>query len=408
VSRDQAWLTTAAFLRATAVGMIGVLLGGYLAVLGLPPDQLSWIVGAGLAGATVAILLVPRAAAHLGHKRFLCLLALFSGAGALLLALSSSPTALAISAFIGMVNGMGRDRGAGLVMEQALLPATTDQEGRTAAFARYNVLQDLGHAAGGLLAGAPIIIAKVIDVTSETAHRAAIATYGLLSLAPLLAYAALAPELGGTRGSSAVALSSSSRRILRRISALFALDSLGGGLLTTALLSYFFHARFGVGLEVAGPLFFVARLANAVSHLVAAWLSRRIGLVNTMVFTHIPSSLLLVAMALAPSFPVAAALFLVREVLVEMDVPTRQSYVMAVVAPHERATASAVTHVVRLAAWAIGPLLGGLLLARAPLVASVFAGAAIKILYDLLLYLAFRGLRTPEEVSRDSLTKRES
>jgi hypothetical protein len=140
----------------------------------------------------------------------------------------------------------------------------------------------------------------------------------------------------------------------------------------------------------------MARVANAGLHLLAAWLARRIGLVNTMVFTHIPSNLLLVAVALAPSFGLAFAFFLLREALVEMDVPTRQSYVMAVVQPHERATASAVTHVVRLAAWAAGPLLSAPL-ARAPLIAALMVGAALKIVDDLLLYMGFRRVRPPEE-----------
>src|SRR5207245_132902 len=159
-------------------------------------------------------------------------------------------------------------------------------------------------------------------------------------------------------------VSKGSRRILWRIGSLFALDSFAGGFLTTAMLALFFYERFGVREGTLGPLFFAARIANAFSHLAAAWLARRIGLVNTMVFTHIPSSLLLVTVAYAPSFPVAAALFLIREGLVEMDVPTRQSYVMAVVQPEERTFASGLTHLVRMAGWRIAPAFAGLLLPR--------------------------------------------
>ena len=147
---------------------------------------------------------------------------------------------------------------------------------------------------------------------------------------------------------------------MTKLSALFALDALGGGFLTTSLLSYFFATRFGASAATIGALFFLARVANALSHFVAAWLARRIGLVNTMVFTHIPSSLLLVTVAIAPSFPIAAALFVLREGLVEMDVPTRQSYVMAVVQPEERTVASGVTSLVRLGAWAVAPSFAGL------------------------------------------------
>jgi MFS family permease len=177
------------------------------------------------------------------------------------------------------------------------------------------------------------------------------------------------------------------------------MDSLGGGFLTTALLSFFFHVRFGTGVETLAVLFFASRIVNALSHLGAAWLARRIGLVNTMVFTHIPSSLLLLTVAYAPSFPIAAALFLLREGLVEMDVPTRQSYIMAVVRPEERTFASGITNLVRTGAWAVAPAFAGLLMQEGALVVPLLAGAAIKIVYDVLLWRAFRGLRPPEERS---------
>jgi predicted MFS family arabinose efflux permease len=192
-------------------------------------------------------------------------------------------------------------------------------------------------------------------------------------------------------------LTKGGRRTLTKISALFAIDSVGGGFLTTALLSYFFYERFGVGANEIGLLFFIARIANAGSHFVAAWLARRIGLVNTMVFTHIPSSVLLLTVPLMPDFTTAALLFLLRESLVEMDVPTRQSYVMAVVRPEERTFASGITHLVRLAGWAIAPAFAGLLMAGHSLALPIYVGAAMKISYDIALWRAFSGLKPPEE-----------
>jgi hypothetical protein len=221
--------------------------------------------------------------------------------------------------------------------------------------------------------------------------------YAGLSLLPCLVYWRLSAQIEIPQSNVAVPLTPDSRRILWKICALFALDSLGGGFLTTALLSYFFHERFGVGVETIAVLFFIARIANAVSHFGAAWLAKRIGLVNTMVFTHIPSSVLLLTVAIAPNFTVAALLFLLREGLVEMDVPTRQSYVMAVVAPHERTTASGVTHLVRLSAWAVAPILAGVLMATTSLLLPLLIGAGLKILYDVLLWRAFRAVRPPEE-----------
>ena len=183
-----------------------------------------------------------------------------------------------------------------------------------------------------------------------------------------------------------------------KISALFAVDSLAGGFLTTALLSYFFFERFGSTEAVIGGLFFGARLMNAASHLGAAWLARRFGLVNTMVFTHIPSSLLLVTVAFAPTFAIAAALFLLREGLVEMDVPTRQSYVLAVVHPSERTFASGITNLVRLGAWAVAPAVAGTLMNGDSMYLPLVIGAGMKFAYDLLLWRAFRGIRPPEEI----------
>src|SRR5439155_1065458 len=214
--------------------------------------------------AALAALAATFTADRIGRRRFLIGVTACGAIGTAGFAIASGPVALAIAGFAGMVNGMGKDRGAALILEQAALPATASDAGRT-------------------------------------------------------------------------------RAILAKISALFALDGLGGGFLTTALVSYFFFERFAAsGTEIAA-LFFGARVLNAASHLGAAWLARRIGLVNTMVFTHIPSSLLLIAVPFAPSLRGAILLFLCREALVEMDVPTRQSYVAAVVLPNERTFASGIT-----------------------------------------------------------------
>src|SRR4029077_21266088 len=170
-----------------------------------------------------------------------------------------------------------------------------------------------------------------------------------------------------------------------------------GGFLAASLITYFFITRFNPGGMVVAGVFFGARLLNAASHLGAAWLAKRIGLVNTMVFTHIPSSLLLVTVAFAPSFPIAAILFLLREGLVEMDVPTRQSYVMAVVKPEERTFASGVTSLVRMGMWAIAPGFAGLLMQGNSMAVPLWIGACMKITYDVLLYAAFRRQHAPEE-----------
>ena len=384
----------AAFLRALATGMAGVLLGLHLAKLGFDAAMLGATISAGLAGATLALLLTTLRGDRLGRRRTLAALSLLGAGGGLALALvpDTAIVPVAAAAFLGMVNGMGRDRGAALVLEQAILSVTTDDAGRTGVFARYNLAMDAGHALGALLAGLPALLGD----GTETYRGAFLLYSALLALgAPL--YLNLSATAEAPANAECTVLSPQSRRILWRISTLFAIDSIAGGFLGSALLSWFFFERFGVSAAWIATLFFTARVLNALSHLGAAWLAARIGLVNTMVFTHIPSSVLLASVAFAPSFPVAALLFLLREGLVEMDVPTRQSYVMAMVAPSERTFASGVTHLVRLGGWAVAPALAGWLMQAATLGAPLLVGAAMKIAYDLLLWQEFRGMRPPEE-----------
>jgi MFS family permease len=382
--------------------MIGVLLGVYLAALMLSPSEIGIVIGAGLAGAAVATAVATFQADLLGRRRALIGINVLTICGACLLAISASPWTLGLAAFVGMANGMGRDRGAALVVEQAALPATTTDTGRTMAFAKYNVLQDVGHALGSLLAALPVVFVTAFGATPVGAQRASIWIYALLCMAPLIAYAKVSSAIEASRVPGPARLSIDSRRRLTKISSLFAIDSLAGGFLTTALLAYFFYERFGVNVGDIAILFFIARVANAGSHFAAAWLARRIGLVNTMVFTHIPSSVLLLTVPFMPNFETAAILFLLRESLVEMDVPTRQSYVMAVVKPEERTFASGVTHLVRLAGWALAPAFAGLLMTGHSLAIPIYVGAAMKIFYDLALWRAFRNLKPPEE--RSSIT----
>lgn len=393
---DRRLLYAAAFLRALATGMAGVLLGLTLARLGFSAAAIGAVLSAGLVGATLALVIVTWAGDRLGRRRCLLWLSILGAGGGLGAAMVSGPLAMAAAAFVGTLNGMGRDRGAALVLEQAILPATTDDAGRTQAFARYNVLTDIGHALGALLAALPTLLAS-LGVDETQAFRGMFLLYALLLAAGAPLALALSPAAESGAAGPRRPVSPESKKIVWKISTLFAIDSIAGGFLGSALLSYFFFERFAVSAALIGGLFFAARVLNALSHLGAAWLAARIGLVNTMVFTHIPSSVLLASVAFAPNFWVAALLFLLREGLVEMDVPTRQSYVMAVVQPEERTYASGVTHLVRLGGWAVAPSFAGWLMQAASLGAPLFIGAGMKVAYDLLLWRAFRRLKPPEE-----------
>jgi MFS family permease len=401
--RDRRLLYAAVLLRATATGMVAVLLGLYLAQRGLDGGRIGTIVGVGLAGSALAALLVTLWGDRIGRRTTLVAVAVLSAAGVAALCAVTDERLLLAVAFAGMLNGMGRDRGAALILEQAILPGTTSDRERTVVFARYNVLQDVGHALGGALAGLAGTLHERAGLEALDGQRALLGAGALLLL--LTAFVSLALSRSAEHGAAPLGgglaragrLSPGSRRVIGRLSALFLVDATGGGFLTTAWLSWFFAQRFGVSPQMIGGLFFAARALNALSHLAAAALARRIGLVNTMVFTHIPSSLLLVSVAIAPSFPVAAALFLLREGLVEMDVPTRQSYVMALVRPEERTLASGITHLVRMSGWALGSLLAGWTVQEGALVGPLIVGAALKIGYDLALWRGFRSVRPPEE-----------
>jgi len=399
VTRDLGLVYAAAFLRSVGVGLTGVLLALYLAQAGLSAGAIGAIVAAGLAGGAAATLLVTLGADRLGRRVTLLTLGALTAAGGVALALASDFWVFFAAAFFGMVNGMGRDRGGAVALEQAMLPETVSAERRTWALAFYNLALDTGGALGSLAAALPFVFRESRSFGTLDSYRATFGLYAALMLVAAALYVGLTARVEVHTGQRPVPpVSPESKRIVYKLSALFTLDSIGGGFLANTLLAYWFFRRFGVGEEWLGPLFFAAGLANAGSHLGAAWLGGRIGLVNTMVFTHIPANLLLLAVPFAPSFGWAAALFLVRECLIRMDVPTRQSYTLAVVAPSERTFASGVTNLTRNASWAVAPSLAGWLMqSAATLSAPLFFGSGLKIVYDLLLYRAFRHLPAPEE-----------
>ena len=394
---DQHVIFCSAGLRATAVGFSGVILALYLAAVGLDASSIGLAISLGLAGCAVGTSFVTFAADHLGRRVALAVIALLMGLGGLALACSAQTTLILVSMLVGMMNGMGRDRGAGLTVEQAILGRIAPGAQRTAAFAWYNLVVDAGHAIGSLLGALPALLRAHAGISALGSYRWAWVCYSALCvLAGLLSLTlSKGVELDGRQPTRP--LSPSSRPVVVKFAALSGLDSLGGGFLTTSLLGYWFFKRFGVNEALLGPLFFVVRVLNGLSHLGAAWLAKRIGLVNTMVWTHLPSSLLLMTVPIAPNLPVAVLLFLVREALVEMDVPTRQSYIVAVVNDEERTRAAGIANLTRSVSWAVAPAVAGSLMRTLSLSAPLVIGPGLKIAYDLLLYRAFRHLRPPEE-----------
>ena len=401
IARDARLIYVAAFLRAASVGIVGVVLAIYLGDAGLPISATGVLIGVGLTGAALATVLVTVFGDRLGRRRVLIGVSMLTAVGYVALAASTTFGVLAVFAFAGMLNGMGRDRGAASVVEQAILPETTVAERRTWSLAWYNLGIDLGHATGALAGMTPILLTKWFALDRAQAHRSTFLICAALSVIGALLYTGLSDRIEirqATDGPARAArLETSARRSIVRLAALFGIDSIGGGFLSSALIAYWFFERYGLTEAQLATMFFAARVLNAASHVLAAWLARRIGLVNTMVLTHLPSSVLLLLAPLSESGLIAAIMFLAREALVEMDVPTRQSYVMAIVRPGERTFASGVTNVTRTVGWAIGPSVAGFVMQHV-LAAPLFIGGTLKIGYDLALYRAFRHVRPPEEV----------
>ena len=396
--RDASLVCTAAGLRAAAVSLAGVIIAIHLSRRGLSAASIGLVIGIGMAANAAATVITGLRADAWGRRRTLVALGVVSGLGYLAVALVDSVIALLVIAVVTMLNGMGRDRGPAAALEQALLPSTTSDAGRTWTMAWYNAALDVGHALGAGAAILPTVLAGVFALGNP--HAVTFVVCGLVLAASTIPYLFLGEHVeqqSSEAAGRALPVDRQARSTVYRLTALFALDSTGGGFLSSALVAYWFFERYGVSEAQLAGLFFAARLLNVVSHLMAAWIARRIGLVNTMVFTHLPSSLFLMLAPAASTAGPAAALFLAREALVEMDVPTRQSYVMAVVPPSARTYASGMTNVARNAGWALGPLLGGAMMQHLALAAPLIVGGSLKIAYDLMLYRSFRHLRPPEE-----------
>lgn len=401
LTRDLALINAAGFLRSFGVGMMGVLLGIYLFRTGLTSFAIGLIIAVGLAGSALATVLVSLTADRVGRRSFFLVLSLLSGVAGIALAVSPSLPVLAMWAFVGMLNGTGTDRSAASALDQAVIPGLVSDIKRTWNLAWYNVLLDSGGALGAMAAGLPILLQRQLSVSVLRSYRLVFFGYFGLCLAVAALYFLLSPavEVANPSGhaQAGTRIAPESKRIIAKLTALFSLDAFGGGFLTDALVAYWFFRRFGIGEEGLGFVFFAVHVLNAASHLGAAWLARRIGLVNTMVLTHLPSSLFLIAVPFAATFKVAILLFLCREALVEMDVPTRQSYVAAVVLRNERTFASGLTNLARNLFWAVGSSVAGLVMQNLALSAPLVIGGGMKVTYDLVLYRAFRKLRPPEE-----------
>ena len=379
-------------LRMLGVGVMVVTLPLYLSSLRLSAFEVGSVLTCGMLGGALATLAFGRVARAVGRRRALQLAALLPAAGAIMLVTQHGVGILALAAFIGGVSASGQDVGAPQALEQA---AIADLLGHGAGgFAWYGLTGSLSLATGSLVAG---LLGTAGRLLPAGPYGPLIAVYATTSVAAGVLYTLLSrnveaalPDPGVRKWSTGLGRS---RRWVGELAALYSVDALAGGVSAQSLVAYYFH--FGVGLQVIGPVLFLANLAAAGSQLVAAALADRFGLLRTMVFTHLPSDILLAAVPLMPWWPLAAAVLVCRQSISQMDVPTRQAYTMAVVAPGERTAAASFTGAARTLGSAAGPIVGGTLVTAALPGLNLVVAGAVKAAYDLVLYQRFKAIPLP-------------
>jgi MFS family permease len=405
LDRDGRLLFLTRVLRMFGYGFLAVVLVLYLADLGLDPLTIGTILTLTLIGDTLVSLWLTTSADRIGRRRVLIAGSLLMTAAGVVFALTSWAPLLIVAATIGVISPTGNEVGPFLAVEQSALSQATSDARRTPTFAWYNLVGYVATASGALAAGFVSQGLQAAGFASVDAERAIVVGYAIVGLAMAVAFSRVGAGVEPVHRPDAndgitrrLGLGPRSRGIVARLSLLFSIDAFGGGFIPQSLMAYWFHLRFGVEPAVLGGIFFGANLLAAVSSLSAARIAARIGLINTMVFTHLPSNVLLILIPVMPNLPLAIAVLLLRFSLSQMDVPTRQSYVISVVEPDERSAAAGVTGIARTTGAALSPVLAAPLVASSSL-ASVpfFLAGGLKIAYDLLLYRAFRAGRAPDE-----------
>jgi MFS family permease len=398
MSADVRRLLWVRALRAFGDGYVSLLLPVYLLALGLSPFEVGVITTGTLLGSGALTLVVGLHAHRYRYRTLLLAATALMTATGLGFAAITQFWPLLVVAFVGTLNPSSGDVSVFLPLEQAVLARIVSDKQRTAVFARYSLAGALVGAAGALFAGVPEWLAAAFGTSMQSAIKSMFVLYAMIGVVSALVYRKLPPRLASESESPAPL--HRSKRIVYVLAALFSLDAFGGGFIVQSMLALWLFEKFQLSTAVAGTIFFWTGVFTAFSYLVAVRIANRIGLVNTMVFTHLPANVLLLLMPFVPDLGWVIVLMLVRGALSQMDVPTRSSYVMAVVSPGERAAAASITSVPRSLASATSPLLAGYLLGLSSFGWPLAIAGAIKIAYDLLLLATCRKVRPPEEAIR--------
>jgi MFS family permease len=388
-------------IRLFAYGFLSVVLVFYLIEVGLNEQAVGLLFTFTLAGDAGISLLLTTSADRIGRRRMLLIGALLMVLAGIVFLLTRNPLLLTAAAIIGVISPSGNEIGPFLSIEQAALTQLVPDRRRTLTFAWYNLSGSFATATGALIGGWLAKILQSNGWSALAAYRTILTGYALAGGLLFILFLVLssAVEAGKERIPTRRTLGlHQSRSVVARLSVLFALDAFAGGLVIQSLMAYWFRVRFGVDEGVLGSIFFGANILAGISALLAVRMAARFGLINTMVYTHIPSSIFLMLVPLMPNLPLAIAVLLVRFSISQMDVPTRQSYTMAVVAADERSAASGVTSIARSVGAALSPSLSGLLISIPALFSVPFyLCGGLKIIYDLILYQNFKALKPPEE-----------
>ena len=409
LDRDGRLLFATRVMRMFGYGFLAVVLALYLAARGFDGVAIGVILALTLVGDTLISLWLTTHADRYGRRLVLIVGALLMALAGIVFAATDAFLLLVAAAVVGVISPSGNEVGPFLAVEQAALSQTTPAVRRTPVFAWYNLAGSIATAVGSLAGGLLASALQGAGASPLESYRGIVIGYAIVGVLLAVGFARVTGAVEAPRidrsttpgGLGRLGLRPASRSVVLKLAGLFSIDAFGGGLVPQSLLAYWFHLRFGVEPAVLGTIFFGANILAAISSLLAARLAARIGLINTMVFTHIPSSLFLILAAFAPNLIVALGLLLLRSALSQMDVPTRTSYVMAVVTPPERAAAASVTAVPRSLASSLSPAIAGILLAMPFSGLPLVVCGVLKIVYDVALLVSFRDVKPPEERGRE-------
>ncbi len=401
LDNDGKLLFASRAVRTFGYGFLSIILAIYLDLIGFDKISIGIILMATLANGILLTLLSSFFADRWGRRRMLMVFGMLMSLAGLIFFLTENYVALILASLIGTINVTGTELGPFLSIEQAIIPQTCSDKKRNVAFALYNMLGTFAMSGGVLLGGLPEYLQAALHLSEPASVKPLFLLYSALGVLTIVIYALMSRRVeihsNAKRKPISQVLSPESRKIVTKLSVLFGVDSFAGGFVIQSILSYWFFIKFGIDFAQISYIFAAAGVLTALSYLAASRIANRIGLVNTMVFTHIPSNVLLMLVPVAPTLPLAVGLLLARMSLSQMDVPTRQSYIVAIVRPEERVAASGLTSISRNTAQAISPSITGYILQFLSLSAPFFVAGGLKIAYDIALYLNFRKLKAPEE-----------